>query len=47
MVARRLFYCPRCDRSYETPELTQEHLEKHPDFDPTIFGEHPKEEDND
>lgn len=47
MVAGRLFWCPRCDRAYKTPELMQEHLEKHEDFDPAIFGEHPKEEDND
>ena len=34
-------YCPRCDRAYKTAELMQEHLEKHHDFDPLLFGDKP------
>lgn len=47
MIAGRLWYCPRCDRAFKSPLLMQEHLEKHPDYDPAIFGEKPLEKDND
>lgn len=39
-------YCPRCDREYDTPKEMQEHLERHPDFDPDMFGLSPTEEND-
>lgn len=39
-------YCPRCDREYDTPKEMQKHLERHPDFDPDMFGLSPTEEND-
>lgn len=41
-----MFFCPRCDRPYVSPELMQEHLERHPDFDEELFGLSPREEND-
>lgn len=40
----RLWYCPRCDRPFDTAEEMQKHLVKHVDYDPELHGSKPTEE---